>query len=106
MRRSPSIIPGGQPTVYLVVDNLGKLGSVWREADVEATDYETVVRDLLSGQYRNPVRVVSFNVFEGWSRDVSAEIAEDLLLRCDLENKDVPKSLWAFVESNGKKKTA
>jgi len=45
---------------YLVVDDLGRLGTVWREADTEATDYETVFRDLLSGQYNNPVRVVSF----------------------------------------------
>jgi hypothetical protein len=106
MRRSPSIIPGGEPTVYLVVDNLGRLGSVWREVDVEATDYETVFRDLLSGKYSNPVRVVGFNTAEGWSRDVSAEIAEDLQQRCDLENKVLPAGLQAFVESQGTRKTA
>jgi hypothetical protein len=90
----------------LVVDNLGRLGSVWREVDVEATDYETVIRDLLSGQYSNPVRVVSFNTAEGWSRDVSAEIAEDLQQRCDLEVRELPESLQAFVDSHAKKKTA
>jgi hypothetical protein len=105
-RSSPSIIPGGEPTVYLVVDNLGRLGSVWREVDAEATDYETVFRDLLSGQYSNPVRVVGFNTAEGWSRDVSAEIAEDLQQRCDLENKELPAGLQAFVESQGTRKTA
>jgi hypothetical protein len=83
MRRSPSIVPGGEPSVYLVIDNLGRLGSVWREVDVEATDYETVIRDLLSGQYSDPVRIVSFNTGEGWSRDVSAEIVEDLQQRCE-----------------------
>jgi hypothetical protein len=62
-----SIVPGGEPSVYLVIDNLGRLGSVWREVDVEATDYETVIRDLLSGQYSDPVRIVSFNTGEGWS---------------------------------------
>jgi hypothetical protein len=76
-----SIVPGGEPSVYLVIDNLGRLGSVWREVDVEATDYETVIRDLLSGQYSDPVRIVSFNTGEGWSRDVSAEIVEDLQQR-------------------------
>ena len=107
MRRSPSIIPGGETTtVYLVVDNLGRLGSVWREIDVEATDYETVFRDLLSGQYSNPVRIVSFNTAEGWSRDISAEIAEDLQQRCYLENKELPENLKAFVESHAAKKTA
>jgi hypothetical protein len=39
MSRSPSIVPGGEPDVYLVMDDLGsKLGRVWREADAEATD--------------------------------------------------------------------
>ena len=107
MRKSPSIVPGGDTTtVYLVVDDLGRLGSVWREVDVEATDYETVFRDLLSGQYSNPVRIVSFNTTEGWSRDVSSEVAEDLQQRCDLENKVLPESLKAFVESHVKKKMA
>jgi hypothetical protein len=100
-RSSPSIIPGGEPTVYLVVDNLGRLGSVWREVDAEATDYETVFRDLLSGQYSNPVRVVGFNTAEGWSRDVSAEIAEDLQQRCDLENKELPAGLQGIRREPG-----
>ena len=107
MRVSPSIVPGREPTVYLVMDNLGgRLGRIWREAEAEATDYETVIRDLLSGQYSNPVRVVSFNTAEGWSRDVSREVAEDLQQRCDLENKEIPASLQAFVESQGTRKTA
>jgi hypothetical protein len=103
--RTPSIVPGSEPAVYTVIDNLGKLGRVWREADAEATDYETVIQDLLTGQYNDPVRVVSFNTAEGWSRDVSAEIAEDLQQRCHLEKKEVPRNLWAFVES-GTRRTA
>jgi hypothetical protein len=47
------------------------MGQAWRETDVEATRLETVLADLLDGQYSNPVRVVSFNTAEGWSRDVS-----------------------------------
>jgi hypothetical protein len=77
MRRSPSIIPGGEPTVYLVMDDLGgRLGRIWREVEAEATDDETLIRDLLGGQYCNP-RVIPFNTTEGWSRDVSAEIAKE-----------------------------
>jgi hypothetical protein len=34
---------------------------------------ETVVADLLDGQYKNPIRVVAFNTAEKWSKDVSAE---------------------------------
>jgi hypothetical protein len=71
--------------------------------------FEAAIVDLLShplGQRSAvPVRVISFNVFEGWSRDVSSEVAEDLQLRCHLE-KEVPRSLWAFVESHGRRKKA
>ena len=50
MRRSdwtPSIVPNdNDETVYLVADDFGRLGRAWREADYEATDVETVLRDL------------------------------------------------------------
>jgi hypothetical protein len=72
MRRSnwtPSIVPNGDDqNVYLVVDDLGRLGRVWREADAEATDLETVLLEMLEGQYKDPVRVVSFNTAESWSQ--------------------------------------
>ena len=75
MRKSnwtPSIIPSdNDQTVYLVAEDFGKLGRAWREADYEATDLETVIQDLLSGQYNNPIRVVAFNTDERWSEDVS-----------------------------------
>ena len=98
MPRSPSIVPG-DPDVYLVLDDLGKLGRVWREVDAETTDYETVISDLLTGQYKSPVRVISFNLEERWARDVSREVAEDLLQRSANAMQDLPQSLQAFVES-------
>lgn len=53
---TPSIVPqGDDQNVYLVVDDLGRNGRVWREADVETADLETVILDLLDGQYRNLV---------------------------------------------------
>ena len=57
MRKSnwtPSIVPSGDDqTVYLVAEDFGRLGRAWREADYETTDLETVIQDLLSGQYNN-----------------------------------------------------
>ena len=82
MRRTnwtPSIIPAdNDQTVYLVAEDFGKLGRAWREADYEATDLETVIQDLLSGQYNNPIRVVAFNTAERWSEDVSEDVAHEL----------------------------
>jgi hypothetical protein len=61
-----------------VMDDLGRLGRVWHETDPDNTERETVIRDLLDGQYSNPVRVVAFNTAEGWSRDASGDIADAL----------------------------
>jgi hypothetical protein len=101
MRKSdwaPTIVPTDDETVYLVIDDLGQLGCVWREADVEHTDLETVIQDLLDGQYKNLVGVFGFNPAEGWSRDVSHDVAHELRRRCDLQMRDVPSTIQDFVE--------
>jgi hypothetical protein len=52
-RSTPSIVPNGDDqNVYLVVDDFGRNGRCYRETDVEEIDLETVILDLLSGQYR------------------------------------------------------
>jgi hypothetical protein len=58
---TPSIVPAAEDqSVYLVVDDFGHHGRCWRETDINATDLETVITDLLDGQYNSPVRVVGF----------------------------------------------
>jgi hypothetical protein len=102
MRKSSwtsSIVPrGDDQDVYLVVDDLGRLGRVLREADVEATDFETILMDLLDGQYKSPIGIFCFNPAEGWARDVSEDIARELRRRCDQQLRDVPSSVQDFVE--------
>jgi hypothetical protein len=61
--------------------------------DAEDTDRETVIGDLLDGQYKNPVRVVAFNTAERWSRDVSADVAYELRQRCDEQMRMFPPAL-------------
>ena len=68
MRTSPSIVPGIDRDVFLVLDDFGPMGYAWRETNVEDTDLEAVIQDLLEGQYSNPVRVIGFNLSEGWVR--------------------------------------
>jgi hypothetical protein len=59
---------------------------------------KTVVADLLSGQYRHPLRVVAFNTAEGWARDVSADVARQVLT-CACESDDeLPAAVRDFVE--------
>jgi hypothetical protein len=103
MRRNwtPSIVPNGHDqTVYLVVNNFGKLGTAFAETDVAEADLETTITDLMSGQYRDPVRVVAFNTAEHWSEDASEDIAREILRRLDLAGDALPSSIAAFVDSH------
>jgi hypothetical protein len=101
MRRSwtPSIVPTDHDqTIYLVVNKFGYLGTAFTETDVEQADLETVITDLMSGQYSDPVRVVAFNTAEHWAEDVSLDIAREIQRRVDLAGDDLPFSIEAFIE--------
>jgi hypothetical protein len=98
---TPSIVPrGDDETVYLVLDDFGDLGRCWRESDIQTTDLETVITDLMEGQYNNPVRVVGFNTVQDWARDVSADVAHEIRRRCDLQMTDPSPSLESFLEQH------
>ena len=92
---TPSIVPSDDgETVYLVLDDFGDLGRCWRETDMEtAADLETVIADLLKGEYANPVRVIGSNTAEGWSRDVSEDVASELQYRCDRQGNEF-RPIW------------
>ena len=86
--RSPPIAPQGfDVDVYVVLDDFGKLGRAYRETDKEAADKETVIRNLIEGQYNDPVRIVAFNTAEGWARDVTEDIATEIRDREDAPAK-------------------
>jgi hypothetical protein len=77
----PPSDPENDVTAYIVVEDFGHYGRAFRETDLAEADLGTIVRNIISGEYRNPLRVVAFNTVEGWSRDVSEEIAYDVLDR-------------------------
>jgi hypothetical protein len=96
---TPSIVPkDADHSVYIVLDDFGRNGRAYRETDVERADPEAVIMDMLEGQYQSPIRVIAFNTAEGWSQDVSADVATELRRRCDLQLRDVPFYLEEFVE--------
>ena len=98
---SPSIIPDdADRDIYLVLDDFGQLGRARRETGERAADRDALIRDLLDGQYRNPVRIAAFDTTEGWSRDVTEEIAVALHERC-ADAGAVPQSLQHFLEQHG-----
>jgi hypothetical protein len=91
--------PGNDQDVYLVLDDFGgRIGQAWRETNADATRLETVVADLLDGQFSNPVRIIGFNTAEGWSRDVSENVAHELRRRCAEQARELPAYLQDFVE--------
>jgi len=99
MRTSPSILPdGAEQDTYPVIEDFGHFGWAWRETDAEGADRKTI-RDLVDGQYRHPVRIVAFNTNEGWSRDVTADIADELRRRY-IEFGEVPDSILDFMDAN------
>jgi hypothetical protein len=88
-------------TIYLVLEDFGSLGQAYRETDPSHADRQTVLSNLLSGQYERPLRIVAFNTTEGWARDVTAEIAGEALRLPDED--DISPSARAFAEAVGQK---
>jgi hypothetical protein len=94
----PSVPYGADETIFVVVENTGA-GGVERE--VERSDLETVVADLLAGQFEDPVRVLAFNTLEHWSKDLSADVAREIQARCDSDGVPLPDHLKDFVGGTG-----
>jgi hypothetical protein len=57
-----------------------------------------VIIDLIAGQYDRPVHVVAFNTAEGWSADVSEDVAREVMRRLDLAGDKLPAAVEAFVD--------
>jgi hypothetical protein len=96
--KNPSVPYGADQTVYVVVDGLGQQGLFGGEREVERAEFETVVADLMSGQFNDPICVAAFNTLEHWSRDISVDVAREIQCRCDIDGSDVPQYLASFME--------
>jgi len=100
MPTSPSIVPHvADQDTYLVVDDFGWIGCVWRETDMGSTDLETLIRALAHGEFNKPVRIVAFNIAQGWCRDATADIADELRRRY-VDFGEMPDSVLDFMDAN------
>ena len=98
MSNTPSLAPDDyDTTVHIVLNDYGGLGAAYIETDEMAASEDTIVSNIIEGEYSNPLRVVAFNTHEGWSRDVTKDIAHKIL---DLNQEGVALSAPAreFVE--------
>ena len=71
-------------TVDLVLDGFGTFGQADRETDPRQADRQTVLANLLSGQYeRLPSALRPARPPKAGSRDVAAQIAQEILALAD-----------------------
>lgn len=96
--RTPPLAPKltDDVTVHIVLNDFGD-GRAFLETDEVEADEWTIVSNILNGEYSNPVRVVAFNIAEGWSRDVTDDIARAVIERGRSENH-FSKVAKQFVE--------
>ena len=93
-----SLVPNFDTAVHIVLDDFGKAGRAYRETDEKNASFDVVVDDLVSGQYHKPVRVVAFNTAEGWARDVSEEIAQEMMMRAADRDVQLADGVRRFVD--------
>jgi hypothetical protein len=89
-------LPKHCDAVSLVLDGLGTFGQADRETDPRHADQQTVLARLWSEQSEYPLRIVAFA--EGWARDVTAEIAQEVLAVAD---QDLSPAVRDVVERAG-----
>jgi len=92
-----SIVPDSKHTTYLLLDETGHFGNLWREVSEDEANEATIVQWIIEGQFSRPMKIVAFNTEYEWSRDVTHEIATKLL---DLNQEGVALGAAAreFVE--------
>jgi hypothetical protein len=97
---APSLAPGSDVAVYLVLDDFGTLGRAYVETYEAEAHAQSIAENLLSGQYRKPLRVTAFNVAEGWAHDVSEDLARSVLEQALAAGRMLPEATRAFIKQH------
>jgi hypothetical protein len=92
--RSPSIVPGFDVDVYLVLDDFGRLGRAYRETDEEKADRRTIIRGIMEGSTTIPFASSP----SGWSRDVTEDIAREIKDHADPTGEDLSAGVRDFID--------
>lgn len=78
----------------------GKREPYFAERDSAQTGRADTIADIVAGQVENVRRVYCFNPFEGWSRDVSEDMARDVLACALHEGGTIQRDLREFLEQH------
>ena len=98
---SPSTAPDtAKPdnTIYLVLEDFGALGCAYRETDPNRADRNSVIEDLIRGEFDRPLKVIAFNTVEGWAMDMSVDIAREAYTRTKSGDRSLSSAVRRFVE--------
>ena len=86
-------------TLYAVLADFGRHGRAWVEREAETADSRAcLVGDLMSGEIARPIAIHARNVVEGWARDVTVEVAEEVMGRTLAAGQPVSVELKCFLE--------
>jgi hypothetical protein len=91
-------LPKHGDAVCLVLGVLGKFGEADGETGPRQADRQTILANLLSGRCERPLSIVASKSAEGWTRDVTAEIAQEVVALAD---QDLSPAVRGLVEWAG-----
>jgi hypothetical protein len=90
-----SVVPyGADQTLFVVIDRRDK----GTEIRVERSNLEVTIGELVAGCFNDPIKVISFNTLEHWTKDISTDVAGEIRARCDIDGIRLPDYLSDFVE--------
>jgi hypothetical protein len=100
MREMPSIVPGAPEQDYYIVINDFRDGPAFLETDLDRADFETIVTNMIVGEYSDPLRVIMLSRETQHCEDVFHAVATEVLRRFALEGRELPERLEGFIDSH------
>ena len=93
------LVPTLDLDLHFVLCDFGALGTAYVETVPTEVDRDTIIRNMMSGEYDHPLHVIAVNPAKGWARDVSEDIARALVETAVRGGQSLPPGTQGFVES-------
>ena len=94
----PRLVPALDLDLHFVLCDFGALGTAYVETVPTEVDRDTIIRNMMSGEYDHPLHVIAVNPAKGWARDVSEDIARALVETAVRGGQSLPPGTQGFVE--------
>jgi len=89
MRPSPSIVPGIDRDIYLVLDDYGRVGRAWAETDEDHTSLDAVITELSGWSVSTPPKA---------GRGTYRKTAHTSCGDCVDQDRELPDLLYECVD--------